>query len=523
MAFLKGPNHIFEMINTAYRHLVKDRDIIGKSMAEAMPDAEEQGFLKQMDETFTTGKPFVASEIPVFLKDPAQSLPTLRYLDFVHQPIKDEEGNITGIFVGGNDVTEKNRADSALADAHQHLIERIEIEEALFLEKTRADITLNSISDAVIGTDMSGNVDYLNVAAEKMTGWSRDEARGRSIREVMTLINGTTLHPERNPVEFVLQQNEPMGLAAGTILIARDGRKVAIEDSAAPICDSSGRISGAVIVFHDITIAQAMAAKMTHLVQHDFLTNLPNRLLLNDRIAQAIGLAQRYDAQIAVLYLDLDNFKHINDSLGHAIGDKLLKSVAQRLCNCVHHSDTVSRECGDEFMILLADFNDTEGAALTASKIIATLAIPHCIEGYELYVTASIGISAYPADAHDAETLIKTADTAMYHAKEKGRNNFQFYKNDMNIRAVERQVIESGLRHALERREFVLHYQPKVNLDTGLITGAEALLRWIHPQLGMIFPDRFVSIAEDCGLIVPIGRWVLRKACLQAQYWKKQD
>ena len=404
--------------------------------------------------------------------------------------------------------------------ALRNIIQRKVIEETFYIERARAEITLNSISDAVIGTDMSGNVDYLNIAAESMTGWSREEARGHPIGEVMQIINGTTRKPEPNPVELVLQQNEPMGLTAGTILIRRDGSEAAIEDSAAPIHDLSGQITGAVIVFHDITAAQAMAAKMAHLAQHDFLTSLPNRVLLNDRITQAIALAKRRGTHLAVLFLDLDNFKHINDSLGHEIGDKLLKSVAQVLCACVRGSDTVSRLGGDEFVILVTEDKYAEDAALTADKILAALAAPHAIEQHVLHVTASIGISVYPADGQDAETMIKNADTAMYQAKEKGRNNYQFFKSDMNVRAVERQAIEASLRRALARQEFVLHYQPKVNMDTGKITGSEVLLRWMHPELGMMLPDRFVPIAEDCGLIVPIGRWVLREACAQAKRWK---
>jgi diguanylate cyclase (GGDEF)-like protein/PAS domain S-box-containing protein len=402
----------------------------------------------------------------------------------------------------------------------RNIIQRKAVEESLYLEKARAEITLNSISDAVIGTDMSGNVDYLNVAAEHMTGWLKEEARGHPISEVMQIINGATGKPEPNPVELVLQQDKPMGLVAGTILIRRNGSKVAIEDSSAPIHDLTGKIAGSVIVFHDITAAEAMATKMAHLAQHDFLTGLPNRVLLNDRIAQAIILAERRGTTLAVLFVDLDNFKHINDSLGHAVGDQLLQSVAQRLTSCVRSSDTVSRQGGDEFVILVSEDQHAQDAALTADKILAALAMSHSVSELDLHVTPSIGISVYPADGKDAETLIKNADTAMYQAKEKGRNNYQFFKSEMNVRAVQRQVIETHLRQALEREEFVLHFQPKVNLDTGMITGAEALLRWMHPQWGMMLPDRFVPIAEECGLIVPIGRWVLREACAQAKRWE---
>lgn len=401
----------------------------------------------------------------------------------------------------------------------RNIIQRKVIEETFYIEKERAQITLNSISDAVIGTDLSGNVDYLNVSAERMTGWSREEARGHPIGEVMQIIDGATRKPEPNPVNLVLRKNEAMGLTAGTILIRRDGSEAAIEDSAAPIHDLNGQITGAVIVFHDITAAEAMAAKMAHLAQHDPLTNLPNRVLLNDRITQAIALAKRQGTHLAVLFLDLDHFKHINDSLGHETGDKLLQSVARNLSACVRGSDTVSRLGGDEFVVLVTEDKYAENAAMTADKILAALAAPHSIAQQALHITTSIGISVYPEDGRDAETMIKNADTAMYQAKEKGRNNYQFFKSDMNVRAVERQVIESNLRRALERREFVLHYQPKVNIDTGRISGAEVLLRWMHPVWGMMLPDRFVPIAEDCGLIVPIGRWVLREACAQARRW----
>lgn len=402
----------------------------------------------------------------------------------------------------------------------RNIMQRKAVEEAFYKEKARAEITLNSISDAVICTDLAGNIDYLNIAAENMTGWPREEARGHPISEVFHIISSVTREPpDRNPVNMVLEQDKPMGLNAGTILIRRDGSEVAIEDSAAPIHDWDEKLTGAVIVFHDVSAAQAMTLKMAHLAQHDFLTNLPNRVLLADRIAQAITLAKRGGTQLAVLFLDLDNFKHINDSLGHETGDKLLQSVTQRLSSCVRSSDTVSRQGGDEFVILLGESKNGEDAALTADKILAELSLPHHIAKLELHVTTSIGISVYPTDGQDAETLIKNADTAMYHAKEKGRNNYQFFRSAMNIRAVERQYIEANLRLALEKQEFVLHYQPKVNLSTGLITGAEALLRWMHPEWGMVLPERFVPIAEECGLIVPIGRWVLREACAQARQW----
>ena len=401
----------------------------------------------------------------------------------------------------------------------RNIIQRKAVEESFYKEKARAEIALNSIGDAVICTDMQGQVDYLNVAAETITGWSKADAYGQSIDKVFNIINGVTRNPERNIVSLVLQENKTMSLSNDTLLIRRGGSETWIEDSAAPILGVDGQATGVVIVFRDVSSAHAMAKKMAHLAQHDFLTNLPNRVLLIDRIAQAISSAKRNKKQLAILFLDLDKFKNINDSLGHTIGDELLRSVASRLTACVRESDTVCRQGGDEFIILLTETSSEKYAATTADKILGMLALPHTIDGNELYVTTSIGISVYPADGIDTETLIKNADTAMYHAKDIGRNNYQFFRNEMNIRAVERQLIEASLRNALEKDEFVLYYQPKVNLEKSMVTGAEVLLRWMHPEWSMVLPERFMAIAEECGLIVPIGRWVLRQACIQAKQW----
>lgn len=268
-------------------------------------------------------------------------------------------------------------------------------------------------------------------------------------------------------------------------------------------------------------VADDAISRLHHLAYHDALTDLPNRTLLWDRLGQAIELARRQDRQLALLFMDLDGFKHINDSLGHPVGDQLLQMVARRLSSCARHSDTVSRQGGDEFVVLLPAIESPEDAMAFAKKTLLAFESSFQLCEHDLYIGVSIGISIYPGDGHDAETMIRNADTAMYHAKEAGRNNCKFFEQKMNDRAVERQSIEADLRLALKRQEFVLYYQPKIDFVSGMVVGVEALIRWHHPQRGLLLPAQFVPIAEECGLIVPIGRWVLREACAQACAWRK--
>jgi diguanylate cyclase (GGDEF)-like protein/PAS domain S-box-containing protein len=434
---------------------------------------------------------------------------------------RDEETAKLAVQRGAQDYFFKDRLDGfLLPKALAAMVDRAANTEALFEEKERAQVTLNSIGDAVISTDVAGRVSYLNLVAERLTGWARDEAIGRPLEEVFRIIDAATREAVPNPMAIATKDNVTVGLTPNCVLIRRDGIEAAIEDSAAPIHDRRGRVTGAVMVFHDVSTARALSQKMAYLAQHDSLTDLPNRVLLNDRLTQAMAVAQRRKEKIAVLYLDVDRFKHINDSLGHPIGDRLLQSVARRLTDCARASDTVSRQGGDEFVVLFSEVLESQDAATCAEKILQAVGEPHHIDQHDIHVTTSIGIVLYPDDGTDAETLLKNADSAMYQAKDSGRNNYQFFKVDLNTRATERQTLETDLRHAITRGEFELYYQPKMRLASGAITGFEALIRWRHPERGLIHPGQFIPIAEESGLIVSIGHWVLREGCRQASAWR---
>jgi diguanylate cyclase (GGDEF)-like protein/PAS domain S-box-containing protein len=328
--------------------------------------------------------------------------------------------------------------DRILAKALSTMILRSACADARALVADRALVTLDSIGDAVVSIDLAGVVTYLNPVAAGMTGWSLQEATGQPLGAVLRIIDGESRLPAVNPLTMAMIQNRSVGLSPNSVLVRRDGHESAIEDTAAPIHDPNGQVAGAVIVFHDVTVARTMSRQMSHLAHHDFLTGLPNRMLLNDRLSGAIALAQRNHKSLAVLFLDVDRFKQVNDTLGHAMGDRLLQSVAQRLVACVRASDTVSRQGGDEFVLLLPEVMQPHDAALCAEKIRHAMSEPHHIDGHEMSVTVSVGIGVYPKDGRDAATLMESADHALNHAKSLGRSNHQFFAPGMGTREIAR-------------------------------------------------------------------------------------
>ncbi len=355
-----------------------------------------------------------------------------------------------------------------------------------------------------------------NPAAEKLLGWQEEEV----LNQPNPLFSEDTNADEfMKLLGLLLQGNALTDIEMKRV--RKDGTPIDLSLSITLLYDKQGDIRGGVALFADITKRKQAEQMIKKMAYFDSLTDLPNRTLFYDRLTQAISQTKRTKKPIAVLFLDLDRFKIINDSLGHTAGDQLLREVSKRLLTCIREGDTVSRQGGDEFTILLPNTNHL-GAATVARRMISLISQPMELNGHEILVTPSIGISMYPEHGEDVESLLKNADTAMYHAKDLGKNNFQFYTSKLDQKVLERLTLENELRKALERKEFVLHYQPLIQINSNKMIGVEALIRWQHPLLGIISPTRFIPLAEETGLIVPIGEWILHSACAQNKAWQDQ-
>ncbi len=384
-------------------------------------------------------------------------------------------------------------------------------------EIRQAAMVFESTGEGVIIIDKDGRIAAVNQAFSDSSNYKREELIGRHFWVLRSRRHRRAFYQQ------ILDKLSELGQWQGEICTHnKAGEPVLDWLTVNAVRDSEGRSSQYVAVFSDLAIVKQSLLKLDHLAHHDSLTGLPNRLLLQDRLDHAIRRAQRQGHGVAVLFIDLDRFKNVNDTLGHAAGDQLLRIFATRLSSQIRGGDTVARLGGDEFMILLEDYQASADPRMVAQKLLNLLHEPLEIQGHWLFVSASIGISLYPEDGLTADELVRNSDAAMYGAKQRGKNSYHFYTSDLTEDARKSLSLESSLRLALERREFVLHYQPKWNTQTGAITGVEALLRWQHPERGLIGPADFLDALEDCGLILQVGKWVLQTACDQAQAWRTE-
>jgi diguanylate cyclase (GGDEF)-like protein/PAS domain S-box-containing protein len=395
----------------------------------------------------------------------------------------------------------------------QDVTDRIRAE----LERDKLSRAIGQTADTVMITDRDGLIEYVNPAFVATTGFSPGEILGKKPNVLKS--GGQGLEFYRNLWKTILG-----GDSFSEVFVNRrkDGSLYYEEKTITPLKDASGQITHFVATGRDITERMQSQVQLEYMAHHDALTDLPNRTLFLDRLKQALARARWHKRLAAVLFIDIDRFKNINDTLGHEVGDKLLQELSRRLLPCLRDGDTVARFGGDEFVILLDDLAAATDVRNLASKLLDHLRPPFQAGETTLHVTASIGISMFPADGEDSGSLLRHADIAMYRAKDMGRNNYQFYSAEMSARAFERLTLENNLRRALERREFLLHYQPQVNVQTGTVVGVEAMLRWQHPDFGMVSPAEFVPLLEETGLILPVGQWVLREACRQLAAWHGQ-
>ena len=408
--------------------------------------------------------------------------------------LKDREGRFAGVFGIARDITERVKAEEQL-----RLWSRV----------------LDQSAEGIFILDPQEQILLVNTAFEKLTGFSAAEVLGKTPRILQSGRQDRAFYADM--WNSILET----GSWQGEMWNRRKSGELYVEWlSISASYDHKGAVTHYIGIFSDITVRKQTEERMVHLAHHDALTDLPNRVLLMDRLNQLTKAAQRRKSKVAAIFIDLDRFKEVNDSLGHDAGDQLLQTVAKRVSNAVRDEDTVARIGGDEFVVALQGLHDVQDIAVLAQKLLSCLVQPVTLNGFALTITASMGISVYPDDATNGQEMIRNADAAMYQSKGAGRNAYHFYTSDLNQRALEMLSTENALRRAIEHHEFVLHYQPQVDIASGSVVGAEALIRWNHPDLGLLMPGKFISIAEERGLIVPIGSWVIEEAARQAAVWQ---
>jgi len=464
-------------------------ELIGRSLTELMPARLRSLHRASFERYNSTGQRnmnWTNVELPGLHKDGHEIPLEISFSEFR----REDKHLFTGIV---RDVSERKRAEES--------------------QRWLATI-VESSTDAIIGKTLDGIILSWNQAAERMYGYTAEEVIGRPI----TLLAPPERADEAERLLARVRQGERIENFE-TRRRRKDGKQLYVSLTISPIRDAIGTIRGASTIARDISERKRTEARIRYLAHHDALTGLPNRLLFRDRIGHAIAQARRAHKQAAVLFLDLDGFKHINDSLGHEIGDKLLRMTARRLEGCLRHGDSVARLGGDEFVISLSDLTDNRDAMPIAEKVLQALREPFHVQQHELHISGSIGISLCPADGEDADVLMRAADAAMYHAKDNGRNNYQFFTARLNEAARRRLQIANFMHQALQQDEFKLYYQPQVDMRSGRIVAAEALLRWWQPELGLVATSEFIKVAEETGLIVPLGDWVLHEGCSDLRHW----
>ncbi len=415
-------------------------------------------------------------------------------------PIIDQNNQVNGVIGVMTDITERTRA-----------------EEKIRASEKKLSTILSNMQDTFYRTNNDGELVLVSPSVKKLLGYSLDELIGENLKNLYVDPEG------HSKFLAALKENDGELNSYEMAMNRKDGSIMHVSSNAQYCFDEGGEIIGIEGTTRDITERKQAEQHLRYVVNYDSLTKLPNRTLFRDRLDHAMAYARRYNHLVVLMFLDVDRFKTINDSLGHLVGDQLLQAVSERLRSCAREGDTVARLGGDEFAIVMEGIVDVSDADIAAKKVLGAMSKSFILEGHDMFVTASIGVTIYPSDSDDIESLIRNADTAMYRAKQAGRNNYQFYTEDMNTRAIESLLLQNNLRKALDNHEFLLYYQPQINLSSGEMIGMEALIRWQHPELGLLSPKQFISIAEETGLIIPIGEWVLRKVCLQLKEWQNRD